>query len=86
MSVPVCTLSGAQLLTFSYRAFDVNGKQPVPGHEKAASSAAYINQCSLADRVGFVRFHAEKKHAVMLAAGWILVLAAVIIPLMLYYR
>jgi uncharacterized SAM-binding protein YcdF (DUF218 family) len=34
----------------------------------------------------YVAVHAEKKHAVMLAAGWILVLAAVMIPLMLYYR
>ena len=34
----------------------------------------------------YIAVHAEKKHAVMLAAGWILVLAAVMIPLMLYYR
>ena len=34
----------------------------------------------------YIAVHAEKKHAVMLAAGWLLVLAAVTIPLMLYYR
>ena len=31
----------------------------------------------------YIAVHAEKKHAVMLAAGWILLLAAVIIPLIL---
>ncbi|MBQ8084507.1 MAG: YdcF family protein [Lachnospiraceae bacterium] len=34
----------------------------------------------------YVAVHAEKKHAVMLVAGWILVMAAVMIMLMLYYR
>ena len=34
----------------------------------------------------YVAVHAEKKHADTLAAGWILVLTAVIIPLILYYR
>lgn len=33
----------------------------------------------------YIAVHAEKKHAVMLVAGWILVLAVVMIPLMLYY-
>ena len=46
--------------------------------------AFYYWPCALIRE--YVAVHAEKKHAVMLAAGWILVLAAVMIPLMLYYR
>jgi len=34
----------------------------------------------------YIAVHAEKKHAVMLVAGWLLVLVAAMILLMLYYR
>ena len=46
--------------------------------------ALYYWPCALIRE--YVAVHAEKKHAVMLVAGWILTLTAVIIPLMLYYR